>query len=267
MRESTVTIPSTFYRTDATIHSADKFINVQDLNRARSNHNILKAKRVRKVLYAQTLSDLVGYTEYTTQGRGLSERVGEILSVVPVMITPGIKELVVGMNFCTNDASDTHIYPCVHAMDELPVIDATIFLTAQSGGTMGVERVTVPLSRMARRRSTHLVTLFIESSLGSVSKAAVAVTDVGKDYITSTLGAAVGDVLHVSTRNDSTPRVVVGVFGNKAFVDPPWDSMPVPGTDQIEAVTPKSVRVNSITITEQVISSYNAQADIAGSYL
>lgn len=272
MRDNTVAIPSIFYRHDSTITAVDRFVCQNDLAQMRLNHNILKARRVRKVL--ATMSCASGGTgasatrsTFASRGRADNGRVGNLLAVIPIRVTPGIKQVGVSVYGGTMDATDSILYPVVHSISETPVINTGVSITVTAGGVISPEYCYVPLSRLARNRPEQLVSIFMQSEVLAVTAAAALVTAVDAQWYAGGPAAVPGDVIVSPTNAAMTPRMVRARRNGGYVVDEPFDTILAVGLDTVEIRATKTVTLQSISVWEDRITSIAAQDDVEGEEL
>lgn len=238
-----------FRRLDTQINSSSRFANVYSLQRLRHNHNILMARRIRKVLFAH-----YGWGDIFSTLTPLDAKSGYVLCSVPVTITPGIKEIHVNVyGYAT--ASGINIYPVVHAANSVEEIDTSVVISPGVApiDTYGCD---VPVAQQVQSLGYGRLTCYLEGGMsGTPSKGAAAFTDAGPDWILSAGAFTVGTALFFPTNAKILPRTVIKevVVGGaiKTYVRGDFNITPDPASDTAASETLIQLVLSSISAYEK----------------
>lgn len=262
MRDAKPTIPAAYVRPDTQTNAADSFANVHDLQTLRGNHNVIVARRLRRVLFTHTFG--LGTARYKEYASGfMSNGRAYALFRVPFELSgPLTKELRVNA-YGMYVENDIPIYAVAHMPQEEPVADPNRVL--DFGVAAGLASVDVPLSRALRRRGAGVLSLILEGFVDGTDKPAAGILDVGADWVDVNAAAspAVGDVVFCDGATEDMRTVVKVIdYGStyRVYLDEPWNVMPTT-SDQVGTVALSNYRLYSITAYEREVVSFESSAD------
>jgi len=244
MRVKDTTIPSTFVKLDTNVTAADSCVNVHDQHVFRQNHNALLAKRVRKDLVSQICGS--GYPTFMSRFAPDEEGRARLMSI-PLYVTQQTQELRFWcraekspMNAGSSLAEDPVLYVVIREPQLAymgSITDYSITVSAASGAAASYN-VDVPLPPKSGEVGLHfgrvpyIMDIYLKSFVDDTYSlyAALAVSDIGRDYFTAAAAtAAINNVVYTSTV-ENEPRTISGIISlggaPRFYVDKPWSQLP-----------------------------------------
>lgn len=270
MKTPEFTIPSSFHRQDTRTNSADSFANVAEQQRKRLNHNILLARRTRKVVFSQQFkSDYAAATFQSISGENVLK--GTKIVSFSWRPSPKVKEIVVVMRAKKLSSANVNLWLyTVQERDGNPGMSFAASIVVDSSSYQK-ETIKVPIAKMNRFLGDPTVRLcvvmggFLEGS--ALLTTSLPVTGAGMNYLEGDIGTSyVGKAVYISTDNNIVPRKIVRYQADidagghdRIYVYPPWNSVPSPGSDAFNIKGAASIDIESLTAYEEALTSFNTE--------
>ena len=268
------TIPDEFIRLDSRITFADAFVNVRDMQVARSNHNILVARGVKRHLV--TYIGAPGNSTYFYSCSPASRDVGDVLMNFTLRLTPQTRELVVVMTGRRRSVdADCKIYYGLDGAGESGEIDTTNFMDVTSVVAGTRYTMTMNVKEAAARIGQCSVNFYLDGTTygNDLMGASCGITDAGSDWVdvdTNIAGISVptGSAIYLDNSPGKQEPLLVtgglttGALTSKLFLDRPFTVTPHPLVDTFEARAAAGVQIDSLTIYEAGNSSFATQVEV-----
>lgn len=270
-------IPSEYLKLDDRVTAADSFLDVASLQKARYNHNILVAQRIRRNMmsratrggYDNEAEEIYTVTPYTDSRRPPVYSAGTILisqgtervqfslyarRAITMATSPEF-----GFRFFTPGRSG----PAARIKDESDLVTISINNSSYAWFTATVEVPEAIKSNPAtiggRSMVGYIIYLVCPIDTESTIFSGAAITDSGDNWLRTTGAGAIvdfRDCLYTNSAENSvgmiTGTVSYGAADRKFFVDPPWYNT-VSLSSTVTAAPINGVHLQSLNIAELAI--------------
>lgn len=272
-RQLTRSIPDYFVRLDDAVTSADRFLNVRDLQRARLNHNILLARGIHHSLVWQMDCQGGTYDNYTEYLNPFATGIDETRSVQPflrgrVLLSPHVRKCACLLRASTSRAQQGTVYAVISLPRHERGIDAgdSVSISSATVGSYSMAAIPVPLQRLSKysKMEVDIALYYTADEYSAVQDSAVVITaTTGKSVSCATAGllANKGDIMYF---DDTTiePRVIEDrsdsggtstLTARKAW----FTNGPTTG-NTLDTRYQSTLRLRNVTLYEQPVTDFDA---------
>lgn len=273
-------IPAAILQPDDRVTLADQYANVADLQVARLNHNILLARRTKRMLICQSWHEaLTGEASTALRlatATPASRREGDVVFSAPLKISAQTQEITVtirGANTYSAGAgiANTKLYFCLDGPGQSTELAQakTIEITGLAG-VYARYSVDVPVSRESAQSGYSKLTVYMQGSMSTTDNfAAATVTAVGNGFVEINTPAPVplaNEALYFGN-SQIEPRLITAADAGAAgrtlvYVDRPWNVWPTAGVSTVRSRNVQIVRISLLSVYEKAVTDFSAPVDV-----
>lgn len=270
MRLPKPTIPSSFVRLDTRINEADAFANIYSAQALRKNHNILLARRSRRILFSQIFAHASGAGDFFRFVEPASLVNGQVVLSIPLYFSHRwVREIVVNFEANKESIGDVTLYANVKTASEPRDLSLSVSTVVNNNPALADYSMLVPVSKRARVSGGGTLTIVGNGFIEGVDVDGPATVDeAGPNFVDVPMnpsGGQIGHGLYVTTNGRIQPRQITdirsdGAASSRIFVDPPWNIIPNPGTDSVAVREAAEVAIRSISVYEEKVTGFSDEA-------